>query len=288
MKIKANPLFEKIKIFFELSRIRNCAIGFFAIFVVAFFLNYNFLEKSMKLLLAGLSLFFIMAAGNMINDYFDFQVDNVNKKFKPIPSGKIKRDYVLALSAIFFILGILLAFYINSNCATLATFNSLILVFYAKFSKKIIFISNFIIAYLTASIFIFALFSTETELKVENFRLLSILTASAFLMTLSREIIKDIEDEKADKVIGGISIPIKFGNKIARNIAIIFALSAVLVSFLPFFILKENFNLFYYGTLIFLANAIFLISFRMKPEKTQRIMILGMFLALIAFFVGKF
>lgn len=285
MKIK-NAL-EKIKILLELSRIRNCAIGFFAIFVVAFFLN-STLRVSGKIFLAGISLFFIMAAGNMINDYFDFQADSINKKFKPIPSGKIKRNYVLFLSAIFFILGILLAFFINWNCAILATVNSLILVFYAKFSKKLLFISNLIIAYLTASIFIFALFSTEIALKPDNLKLVSILIACAFLMTISREIVKDIEDEKADKTIGGTSIPIKFGYDIARNIAIIFTLSAVLISFLPFFILKENFNFLLYGILISLADGIFLISFGMKPERAQRIMALGMFIALIAFFAGKF
>jgi len=278
--------FENLKTLFELARLRNCIIGFLGILVAVLFLDSDILSEST--ILAGFSLILIISAGNMINDYFDFQVDKINRADRPIPSGRIKRSNVLILSLLFFVFGIAIAFFINLYCFILSIVNSIFLVFYGKFSKKLLFVSNLGIAYLIASLFIFGAFSAGLSSFGEKTTLLSILTASAFLMTLSREIIKDIEDMEGDKKSGSVSIPIKFGPTIAKNLAVIFAVFAIVVSFLPFFLAVGKFNLYIYSFLISVSDVIFLVSLKMKPEKTQRMMALGMFLALIAFFIGKF
>ncbi len=277
---------DNLKTLFELMRIRNCIIGFLGIIVAVLFLDADIASKNT--LLAGLSLIFIISAGNMINDYFDFQVDKINRKDRPIPSGRIKRNSVFMLSFLFFVFGIAIAFFINLYCLILSIVNSLFLVFYGKYSKKMLFVSNLGIAYLTASIFIFGAFSAGLSSFGEQTMLLSILTTSAFLMTLSREIVKDIEDIEGDKKNNAVSLPIKFGAKKANGAAIIFAVFAIVVSFLPFFLTTGRFNLYVYSFLVSIADVIFLVSLKMKPEKTQRMMALGMFLALVAFFIGKF
>jgi len=274
-------------------RIRNCIIGFFGVIVAVSFLDINFITK-FSTLLAGISVFLIMAAGNMINDYFDFEIDKINKKNRPLPSGRIRKGDVLMLSILFFFSGIAIAKSINIYCLLLAILNSILLMIYDRYSKKILFISNLGVSYLIISIFIFGVFSISPriieEISKEEVILLSVLITCAFLMTLSREIIKDIEDLEGDKIKGAVTIPTKFGKKNAKNLAIIFTIVAVSISFLPFLspIPLTNFDLYVYGFFISIADILFLISLTMNPSIMQRLMVFSMTLALIGFFLGKF
>lgn len=287
--MKPRNLLENIKLFFELIRLRNCLIGFFGVFVTAILINpENLFQES--IILAALTVFFLMGAGNMINDYFDSEIDKINKPFRPIPSGRIENENVLMLSIVFFFLGIIIAKNINFYCFLISIINSLLLVFYAKYSKKLLLVSNLGISYLVASIFIFGAFSVAGTINKEQIKILTILTASAFLMTFSREIIKDIEDMEGDKKEYSITLPIKFGVRKAKNLAIFFAIIAILFSAFPFFILSQQswfFNLQIYGFFIAIADLLFLISLTMHPSLSQRLMVFGMLLALIGFFLGR-
>ena len=51
------------------------------------------LAKSVDIpiILAMLAVFFAMSAGNVINDYFDYKIDLINKPQRPIPSGRMQK-----------------------------------------------------------------------------------------------------------------------------------------------------------------------------------------------------
>jgi len=279
-----------LSLLFELLRIRNCIIGFLGVLVGASF-TYSgegaFLSS--LVIISGFAVFLIIGAGNIINDYFDIEIDSVNKPDKPLPSGKVSKSDALMLSVILFLFGIGMSKSVNQYCFYIATINTIILIIYATYSKRMLFISNLIVSYLVASIFLFgALTNLESFLLAEqrNINLLTVLGVCAFLMTLSREIVKDIEDIKGDKYKYALTIPTKIGTKKARMIASLFSFIAVLFSIIPFFLPIESFNLLIYAIFVGVADIIFLISLYTPEYIAQRIMIGGMIVALFAFLLG--
>jgi len=278
----------------ELVRIRNALIVFFGVIVSATFILTCDLTDNAEVgnvIIAGIAASLITGAGNAINDYFDSEVDKINKPKKPIPSGRIAKPDVGMISIVLFLIGIGLSKSINDYCLIIAILNSMILILYAKYSKKALLISNLTISYLVASVFLFGVLATVDnpgEIMIgDDLRIVMIMSACAFLMTFSREIIKDIEDIEGDKREYAITLPIRIGIENAKKSAIILAIGAILLSFLPFFIHLRSFNLLSYGILIVLADIIFLISLTMHPSLGQRIMVFCMVLALIAFFLGN-
>jgi geranylgeranylglycerol-phosphate geranylgeranyltransferase len=284
--MKLSHTLEKIKLLFDLLRIRNCFIGFFGVVVASAFVHPHQI-MSLPIIMAGVSVFLIMGAGNMINDYFDFEIDRINKSSRPIPSGRITRSDTLMLSIVSFLIGMALAKMINPICFNISFFNSLFLILYGKYSKKILWVSNFGISYLVASIFVFGAFSLGTEINHEQLQILAILTTCAFFMTLSREVIKDIEDIEGDKRNYAVTLATKFGKNRAKHLAILFSLTAIFFSFIPFLFEFQLFDLQIYGLVVGIADVIFVISLTMHPSLSQRLMVLGMVIALIGFFLGR-
>ncbi len=290
--MKVKNIKKTILLFGELIRIRNGVIAFFGVLVgAALVYTTSAITQELRVLVAGFVALLITGAGNAINDYFDYEIDKINKPHRPIPSGRISRSDVFMLSIILFLLGLGFAKYVNDYCLSIAFLNSIILIFYAMYSKKLLLVSNLGISYLVASIFLFGVAATIQEgtsmLSIEEIKIVTILTACAFFVTFSREIIKDIEDIKGDKEKYAVTLPIKIGVRRAKNMAIILTLIAIAFSLLPFAIETTSFNVYAYGTIIIISDLIFLASLTMHPTLGQRLMVVGMLLALTAFFLGN-
>jgi geranylgeranylglycerol-phosphate geranylgeranyltransferase len=285
--MKYLPILGQIKVLLELLRVRNCVMGFLGVLLTVTLLHPGNALNS-RIFLAGIPVFLIMGAGNMINDYFDSEIDKINKPYRPIPSRRINKNETLMLSLALFFLGIALAKNINAYCFGIAILNSLFLISYGKYSKKLLLVSNFGVSYLVASIFVFgALAPAGLNITGKQVEILIILTACAFFMTFSREIIKDIEDMEGDRANYAVTLATHFGKNKAKKGAVFFALIAIIISLLPFFLLLNSFHLLSYGFLIISADLIFLISLTMHPSLSQRLMVLGMALGLGAFFLGE-
>lgn len=272
----------------ELLRMRNGIMAFFGVLVGAtFVLTTDAVIPVTKVFVASLAAFLITGAGNALNDYFDFEIDRINKPERPIPSGRISRSDAFMFSIVLFLLGLGLSKFVNDYCLFIASLDSLILVLYAMYSKKLLLLSNLTISLLVASIFVFGVASTVQTGFGEEIKLVSIIAACAFLTTLSREIIKDIEDIKGDQENYAVTLPIRIGAQRAKNMAVIFTVTAASFSLLPFVIQLTSFNLLAYGIVVLISDVILIISLTMYPSLGQRVMVSGMFLALIAFFLGN-
>lgn len=85
--------------YIEILRPGNALMGAISIILVAL------IDKtiSIPVILAMMAVFFETAAGNVINDYFDYNIDLVNKPERPIPSGRIslKNGKKLCIPVIF-------------------------------------------------------------------------------------------------------------------------------------------------------------------------------------------
>lgn len=267
----------------QLIRIKNCGIAALSIFITAAMVLGEF-GISVKILYAAVAVAVITAAGNIFNDYYDYVIDKINRPNRPIPSGKVRRSDAMMLSIILFLLGIAMAYNINKICFALAVLNSLILMAYARYSKKMFLVSNFVVSYLIASVFIFGSLAAAGD--ISRAKPVFVLAACAFLMTFSREITKDIEDVKGDKESGARTLPICKGEETAKTTAIVFSVFAVLLGFIPY-IFEIIHNPLYYLILILAADGIFIYSLMKPAKESQKLMVYGMLMALVAFFVGS-
>lgn len=183
-----------------------------------------------------LSVCMIASGGNVINDYFDYQIDLINKPQKLIiekliPKQSAMTGYmILTLTGIAggFVTGWLLG---EFKLGFFFGFGALMLYMYSESYKQKLWIGNLIIA-LLGFLFILLLWIVEFFALRQNagsfvmvypsLLKISVLMGGyavfAFLTTLIREIIKDMEDVKGDKKNGCRTIPIVKGIPTARKI----------------------------------------------------------------------
>jgi geranylgeranylglycerol-phosphate geranylgeranyltransferase len=166
----------------------------------------------------------------VINDYCDAAIDAINRPDRPIPSGKVTRMAARGFSVMLFLGGILVSLFTSPLCIAIAIFNTFLLVAYAANLKSTPFFGNATVSYLAASMFLFggALSGTEGLIRV-----LPVAVITFFAM-LSRELIKDAEDVKGDAAGGASTLPILIGVKKTTTLAFIFAILAVIASFVPY------------------------------------------------------
>lgn len=274
---------------FKLIRIRNCFIVFFGVVVGATLVHTGpgIFPTNAGVYVAGLSAALIMAGGNTLNDYFDLGTDKINKPNRPIPAGKVSRSDALMLAIGLFLVGVGLAKSINGYCLAIALVNTIMLILYAVYSKRLLLISNINISYLVASVFLYGALSLGGGPILSQSRFVAVLAGCAFFMTFSREIVKDIEDVEGDRKTYAVTLPIKVGVGKARAIAMFFGLIAILLSVIPYFLRYPEINRGLYGSIIAIADLAFVSALTMYAPLGQRIMIVGMVFSLLAFFFGS-
>ncbi|MFH1126193.1 MAG: UbiA family prenyltransferase [Candidatus Altiarchaeota archaeon] len=279
---------EKFNALLELVRPRNMVISFLGV-IVGMLLVSTDITLDMRAIAAAASAMLILGGGNALNDYYDLDADKINRPKRPIPSGRITRGTAKLSSILLFLAGLLIALLINIYCLLLAALNSLVLAAYARYSKKAFLVSNLAVSYLSASVFIYGAISIYQTMRFNPLGLgtLAILIVSSFFMTLSREIIKDVEDVKGDKKIDGITLPTEVGIQKSREIAITVGVTSMVVSLIPIFIKISSFNRTAYALFITAANLIFILSYLKEPGKSQKLLVLGMATSLIAFLAGR-
>jgi geranylgeranylglycerol-phosphate geranylgeranyltransferase len=174
-----------------------------------------------------LVVFLVTGAGNAINDYYDRQIDFINRPARPIPSGRIAPRAALNFSLALFAAGCLLAGLVNQVCLALAAFNSALLFLYARNLKATPLAGNICVAFLTGSTFLFGGAAAGLQGLFAN----QVPFLLSFLVSMSREIAKDIEDMAGDIAGGARTLPILAGERASSALAAAFALAAVVLSF---------------------------------------------------------
>lgn len=231
--------------------------------------------------LAFMIAFLVCGAGNVINDYFDFEIDRINNPSRPLPSGKISLGAAQLYALGLFAVGVLLSTSINRAALLIAAFNSVLLYVYAWRIKKSGGISkNFTVSYLVASPFLFG------GVVVGNASVALLLALLAGLANTGREIIKDIEDLEGDRKFIK-TLPVEIGIEKSATLASTFILTAVIISPLPYILGILSIN---YLAAVALADAIFVyaaLKLRSKrAREAQKLVKLGMLFGLVAFLAG--
>lgn len=169
----------------------------------------------------------IASGGYVINDYFDLNIDRINKPERLVVDQVIKRRWAILWHLGFSLSGLILSFILakKTDNFLLFIFNIaavVLLWFYSTTFKKQLLIGNIIISLLTAWV-ILVLYVTISPLvflskmptgsviasKVYKFAVLY--GGFAFMISLIREAVKDMEDIDGDQRYGCKTMPIVWG-----------------------------------------------------------------------------
>ncbi|HEX3001832.1 MAG TPA: geranylgeranylglycerol-phosphate geranylgeranyltransferase [Methanoregula sp.] len=213
--------------FFDITRPANAVMAGVAA-VVAYFIATGTLIPAAFLLLIVVTL--ITAAGNVINDYCDADIDLVNRADRPIPSGQVSRKNALLFAILLFAGGIIVSLGTNVICLAIAVFNSFLLALYAARLKSLPLIGNIAVSYLSGSMFLFG----GALAGMAGLIHLVPIAVMTFLAMMARELLKDAEDVEGDKAGGAVTLPIRIGVKKTASLAFVFVLLSCLASGVPF------------------------------------------------------
>ena len=247
---------------------------FLSMFLTKYFLIESFIStpllSDIDFIILTTSILLITMGGYLINDIYDIESDKINKPGKVYISTIISIKSGLFLYFLTSITGLLLGFYlsINKNLNHLSGFfivTVILLFIYTKILKKLPLIGNIIVA-LLVSLPIFLVYEFDHSMisikDIFNNLFLSIIIffylLFAFLTTLIREIIKDLQDIKGDNKFKLKTLPIMIGNKRTINFVVFLSF---LLQLLLLLVLIDSFKNDYYLILIFSITLSLLVAY---------------------------
>ena len=276
--------------YIEILRPGNALMSAISIILVAL------IDKtiSIPVVLAMLAVFFETAAGNVINDYFDYKIDLINKPDRPIPSGRISLKNGRNYGYFLFFMGTVCGFfisYLTNNWIPFAIvlFADVVLYLYAYKLKSTPLLGNLTVGFMTGFGFVFGGFSINNPTIIMTSIFLGFF---ALVMTTAREIIKDIEDIEGDKADGARTLPILIG---AKKPAILAAILIVVDSALcPLLYYYHVFGILYLpviaiAVVLFIYSAIIILKSQEREvaAKSSKNLKIGMLIAFVAFVFGS-
>ena len=203
----------------QLTRPINVLIAMFSVFIAA--LITGTLSPAQNVLLACFSAGLITAAANTINDYYDIEIDRINKPKRPLANNLISSKTAFQAALIEYAFGITASFFISPAMFAIAIFFSGLTYLYSAKLKRTILWGNFAVSLSTAAAFIYG--GTAVNRPQE-----AIMPALfAFFFHFGREIIKDMEDVIGDQQQNALTFPVQFGMKPA--IALVWFNFAILI-----------------------------------------------------------
>jgi 4-hydroxybenzoate polyprenyltransferase len=193
----------------------------------SYFLQNKILSPALFYLLITASVL-IAAAGYIINDYFDINIDLVNKPSKMVIQKLIKRRWAIFLHLIITLIGLLLSGYVSLKTSPIIIIGNLVCVvllwFYSTTFKKKLLSGNIIISGLTSWTVLVLYFAVnitltgKTGVPVEIptamhriYKFAALYAGFAFIISLIREVVKDIEDMEGDARYNCKTMPIVWG-----------------------------------------------------------------------------
>lgn len=194
----------------------------------------------LNFLLLCIASILIAAAGYIINDYFDVNIDQVNKPDRVLIDKVISRRWAIFWHSFLSGIGVLLSFYVSYALGDkyffIGIFNFIcvnILWVYSTTYKRRILVGNIIVSLLT-SWTVLIIYAAEiphfwkaaadtqisyTQTLTKLFRIAILYAGFAFIISLVREVIKDLEDMEGDRREDCKTMPLVWGVPAAKIFA---------------------------------------------------------------------
>lgn len=285
---------EKIIAIFRLSRPLNALLVLLALWITRIvmtpFLKSGGLNFTIDIFDYWIVCFIgtlILAAGNVINDIIDREIDVINKPQRALIPKVVSVRFAYSLYFSLNFLAIILSIFLARKYGLVGylivpLIAILVLYIYSKYLKKTTLIGNLTIAILCAAMpFVAWLLESQVLHKLMNqnrfaYQLLNLkvwsMVVFCFLLVLCREIIKDCEDEKGDLSHGAKTLPVVIGTWNAFRVAIfilfIYLLVFIIFGLFRYYYLPRLPLLILITTYVFFVLFSFLIIFyRFRTEK---------------------
>jgi 4-hydroxybenzoate polyprenyltransferase len=211
---------------------------------------------------------FLTAGGYVINDYFDIKTDLINKG-KVIVGTRVPRRKAMMWHNIFNIIGVTTGFYISWKAGyfwlgSMFLIVSGLLYFYSASYKRQFLIGNIVVAFLVAMVPLLVViyewpalyrYYTVNSTGCPNINFILYWVGGfalfAFLTTLTREIIKDIEDFEGDVAYGRNTVPVVLGIITAKIISVVLIIITIILLYLTWhFFISDRITLIYISVAI--------------------------------------
>ncbi len=308
-------LISKLLLFFKLIRYPNLLIMAATMYLMQYALLKPMIEAAKyEMQMSSLSLFLIVfatvciaAAGYIINDVHDVEIDTHNKSDKVIIGKHFSESTATIWYYVLNVMGILAGVWVSrslglNSLSLIYILTAGLLYFYSSTYKDQLLIGNLIIALLTGVVpmlpFLYEIpllnRAYETDIVNYNASFNDLMQWAwayaifAFLLNLIREFVKDTEDFEGDKAYGRTSIPIAAGSKITKwiisSITILF-ICLVTLGFKMYLLLGEkpiaDFILAIYLGVLIISPLLFAIYKTITAQNTSDYRIISQTLKLV-------
>ncbi|WP_232526799.1 geranylgeranylglycerol-phosphate geranylgeranyltransferase [Marinilabilia rubra] len=260
----------------------------------------------------------LAASGYVINNYFDVSIDRINRPYNVVVGRQIPRRTALLLHVILTITGVFIGLFLayitrKENYALMFIVIPGLLWYYSTTLKKQVLVGNLTIALLTALVpFVVVSIEFATLARVHGEAILHSEACStawfwttgfaffAFISTIMRELIKDMEDIEGDKEAGCHTLPVEMGIDYSRTVVIILTIASVTALWIILFMVPRLYDsyLTWGYFFVFLTIPYILLAYKIFKARTRRqfhlasnlskiIMLMGILFILVArtFFV---
>ncbi len=238
-------------------------------------------------ILLVLATVFLTAGGYVINDYFDIKTDLINKG-KVIVGTSIPRRQAMMWHNIFNIIGVSFGFYISWKAGylwlgTMFLIVSGLLYFYSASYKRQFLIGNLVVATLVAMVPLLVViyewpalyrYYTLNASTLPEFNFIFYWVGGfavfAFLTTLTREIIKDIEDFEGDIAYGRNTVPVVIGVLPAKIVSVSLVVLTITLLYLTWYLfINDIITLAYLSVAIVLPLAYVIFKVVISSSRKQ-------------------
>lgn len=274
----------KIKPYFKLTRFQNNLITFISVLIGGLV---GGVSSWGKLILSAISAALISAGGYVLNDYFDLEIDKINRPLRVLPREELSPKKALIFSIFLFAIGFILSLFLQSVSVGIALIAIIFLFLYSAKFKREFLIGNVTVSIISSLAFIYGgVFSKNPEISL-------IPAILAFLFHLGRELIKDMEDLEGDQALRSETFPIAYGIRNSQFLASAIFLVLVILTIFPYKL--KIFSIYYLILVLMMDFVLFyiVISLWNNPSKENlgslsRLLKFEMLLGLLAIFAGSF
>jgi 4-hydroxybenzoate polyprenyltransferase len=208
------------------------------------------------LVLLVLSVVCIAAGGYVINDYFDVKIDRINRPDDLVVTRVVSRDAAMrlfrVLTAVGIVAGLAVAWWARSwNMLFINVVIPGLLWFYSSSYKRMLLVGNLIVAFISALVplliamvnadhlrFLYHESLAYTPIVGQLYVWLGGFALFCMLLTLSREVVKDMEDVEGDRELECRTMPIVWGEKVSKIVVtIVLLVTIALIAYLAWFVL---------------------------------------------------
>lgn len=217
----------KLQAYTQLIRPFNLLIVSLTILAAAILAGAEFAQW-WRVLLAALAGALIAGGGYAINDFFDVEIDAINRPKRPLPSGAMTKPEAWWVWRLSSSAGIIISAFLGPAALGIALFWVLSLYFYSKRYKRTVLVGNVIVGIATGLVFVFGgivVGHVERSLWPALF---------AFLVNVAREIVKDVEDREGDARGNARTLPVVYGVRpalVLATLALMALIGATLVAY---------------------------------------------------------